>query len=79
MYGIYHTCKKCRYKSDWKNCPGFGPLYRYLEENELPNYLESLKKRPNFVKPNFKDNLNDHNQDPSKNAWNDSSEGNEKK
>lgn len=68
MYGIYHTCKKCRYESDWKHCPGFGPLYQYLEENNLPNFLESLKKSSSFVKPDFKDNPNDLNQDPSKNA-----------
>ncbi|MGV9205178.1 MAG: hypothetical protein ACOC44_14295 [Promethearchaeia archaeon] len=44
MYGIYKKCRRCSYQSDWKNCPGFGPLYQYLENNDLPNFLDSLQK-----------------------------------
>jgi hypothetical protein len=54
MYGIYRTCKKCKYHSDWKNCPGFGPLYRFLEENNLPNYLKSMKKHSPSSAAHFK-------------------------
>ncbi|MFO8019931.1 MAG: hypothetical protein R6U96_15005 [Promethearchaeia archaeon] len=50
IYGIHKNCQKCSYKADWEYCPGFGPLYQYLEENDLPNFLESMKKNRNIGK-----------------------------
>ena len=27
-YGFLKTCRNCRYKTDWQNCPGFGRIYK---------------------------------------------------
>lgn len=43
MYGMHKICKKCEYKLDWDDCPGFKTLNLYLKQNNLPKVFRSSK------------------------------------
>jgi hypothetical protein len=44
-YGLYKTCRDCTYNLKWEECPGFEDIFRYCEENNLPNLFKEISKR----------------------------------
>lgn len=43
-YGLIKTCRECEYHSKWGECPGFAKIFRYCEENNLPNIFKALRR-----------------------------------
>ncbi|TXT63400.1 MAG: conserved membrane protein of unknown function [Promethearchaeota archaeon] len=41
-YGLYATCRECEYHLQWEVCPGFQDIFRYCEENNLPNLFKQV-------------------------------------
>ncbi|MFX1258009.1 MAG: hypothetical protein ACFFAN_09125 [Promethearchaeota archaeon] len=44
-YGFFKTCKKCEYKFNWENCPGFEKVYKNFAKYNLSGMFISKNKR----------------------------------
>ncbi len=40
-YGLFKICKKCQYKVDWENCPGFEKVNKSFEKYNLSKLFSS--------------------------------------